>query len=319
MITKIKDNFYVVTLPGMPCDKLLEYSNVLNLADLLDQKLSDNILKTTLFVFADTDTKYPLQEKPVLEVNTDGYKQSVLVWFGEESGAIPSDDLLSKFTYVFKAYMRKEYADKHLFAMPMILPGEVPVCDVIPISMRKNDVFFSGNLNRNRVPLYVALNKHVSWWEKMLLPLYGKRGGGRLLDYIYGGKDHDLSDQYENAVIRFNNGFNSGFSKKQYAALTSDSKIILSPRGFCSTECFRIYESMRQGCVVVCEELPKTPIYNGIPVVQVKNWKNIGLLIKNVLSDEQRLAELSQSAIKFYQERLSLNAIADSIIGKLNR
>lgn len=317
MIKTIKKNIYLVTLPEIPAEKLLEYSNVLKLCTLLEEGLPKEQFESTLFVFANTDTRYPLREDVVMEVDTTGYKKRVLIWFGEELGLIPSDTLLGRFDITLKAYIHEDYAEKNLLAFPMLLPGEVPVCDIVPFEERKYNVFFSGNLNTNRVPLLVELNQQSSWWEKIFVPLYRCKGGGRLLDFIYGGKEFDLSAQVEKSIIRFNNGFNKGFSKPEYAAITANSKIILSPRGFVSAECFRIFESMRQGCVVICEQLPHTSVYKDIPLVQVKNWKNIRTLVGELLADEQKLKEMSSAAIKFYQNHLSLEAMAKYIISKM--
>lgn len=202
--------------------------------------------------------------------------------------------------------------------MPMILPSEVPVQDVIPMSMKKYNVFFSGNLNRNRISMFAALNSKMSWWQRLLQPFYGGKGGTRLLKLVYGGKDFDISDEVQNSVLRFNNGFNTGLTKDEYARITANSKIILSPRGFSSTECFRIYESMRQGAVVINEKLPNVPHYHNIPIVQIKSWKHIKKLITELTNDIAYLEKMSAEAIQFYNEKLSIEAISNMIVAKVN-
>ena len=317
MIEYLKQNVILVTLDSIKGNELLEYENIKRLSKKLECKLNKATFENCLWVFANTDTKKTLQETPVLKVDTKGYKTRVLIWIGEESGAIPSDNLLSKYDLCFKAYMRSEYPDKHLYAMPLITPSEVPVKDIVPILSRQYNVFFSGNLNRNRLPLFVALNSHMPWWLRLLCPFYGYKVGYRLLKLVYGGKDYDISDEIRSAVLRFNNGFNTGLPKEEYARITTNSKIILSPRGFQSTECFRMYESMRQGCIVVNEILPNVPYYQGIPVIQINSWKNIHTTLNSLLNNPDKLEEMSAESIKYYNGHLSLDAISNIIVEKI--
>lgn len=83
------------------------------------------------------------------------------------------------------------------------------------------------------------------------------RGGNRLYECCFMNKSFDISSLYDNAYIRFYSGFNNGDDYNKYAYYLQNSKIVLSPKGFHSTECFRFYEAMRQGCIVITEELPK--------------------------------------------------------------
>ena len=97
--------------------------------------------------------------------------------------------------------------------------------------------------------------------------------------------------------------------------MTANSKIIISPRGFFSPECYRTYEAMREGCIVVTERLPKVPYYDsGIPLIQVDNWRNIKAIINKILSTPPKnMEQMSKQVLKYYNENLSIEAIANYI------
>ena len=116
------------------------------------------------------------------------------------------------------------------------------------------------------------------------------------------------------AYIRFNKGFFfAGLPLSEYLQVTSDSKIILSPCGFTSHECYRLSEAMRYGCLVITECLPKVPFYKDIPAIEVDNWLKAGEIINYYLLRPELLEEYSAKALAYYKKHLSLDAIIDYI------
>lgn len=310
MTTQIYPNSVFATTEGSFPEKMLE-SNVLILAEIFYKQLPDIFF---VFGFSFAATPRLLREDCLLNIETNNYDKSVLIWIGEEYGLIPSEKILNKYTYVFKEYLKEEFPELNLYSMPLITPGSM-ICDsIIPMSKRKIDIFFSGNLNLARLDLYRAINTKMSFIEKISAYICKFRLGNRLFPKFFGDKTADLSYEYKNSIIKFNNGFNKGYNKEEYARITSESKIILSPRGFHSAECFRLYEAMSLGCVVITESLPDVSFYKDIPVVQVKDWEKLRSHLTVLLDiSNPELQQLSNEALTYYQRNLSLSAINDYI------
>lgn len=246
-------------------------------------------------------------------------KLNVLFWIGDEEGYIPSDYVFKRFKYVFKVHLRDRDAIKienginvyrdGLFHFPLLTIDEVPELPILPLAKRKHNLYYCGNLNKNRLPFYLVLNRKAKLYEYLIAFLlkYNLRGGDRLFNVCYNGKSFDLSNFYSNSYIKFYSGFNNGDDYKTYAKFLQNSKIVLSPTGFYSTECFRFYEAMRQGCIVITEGLPNVECYKGAPCIRLKNWKTLS----SVLSDKELIDSFSSDYIKdFYNKKLSPNAIA---------
>jgi hypothetical protein len=209
--------------------------------------------------------------------------------------------------------MREIIPQSNVYSFPLFTPNANKPENIIPFEKRKYHVFFSGNLNFNRLWLYWGLKKKPKWLSSLFHKLLSIKGGGMLFRFIYGNKTYDFSNCIPNSLIRFNNGFYKGFSPLEYKQLTENSMIVLNPKGFESTECFRMYEAMAAGCVVISEPLPKMSFYKEIPVVFIKDWHEVYKVTEALLSDSDALSILSRNAAIFYQKNLSSEAIAQYI------
>lgn len=314
MIEQIKSNCVIVTTSNVKCDSILEYETILELVDIIQYKYA--MFDEVYWVIANTGTKYPISYKDILNINIGDYKKKVLIWIGEESGQLPPKQIVSIYDVIFKSYMKSDLNMSKVYALPLITP-KIPLVDFVPFEKRKYNVFYSGNLNKNRVSLYLSLNPNLFWGEKFASRFYKIKGGTKLFNLLYNGKEYDFSYLFENSILKFNNGFYTGFSRDEYINITANSKIILSPKGFASPECFRLYEAMKYGCVVITEVLPIVSFYENIPVLQVSNWNDVHALIKSILSNKAYLNEISNQAVDFYNKKMSINAIVDYIIDRL--
>lgn len=251
-------------------------------------------------------------ESAIKEVNTKQYNRKILLWLAEEErGFLPIE--LSNYTVIFKCYLRESPSGNKILPLPLFTPLDGLTSKTVPFKERELNLFFSGNLNINRLDLYYQLNDNKSWIEKLIYKVRKIRGGFRLFSNYYKNKTYDFSNLYENSFVRFNNGFHTGLSPKEYAVKTSQAKIILSPKGFYSSECFRLYEAMHAGCVVITEKLPQLSFYKEIPVVQVDSWKGVQELVNNLLADVGKLENMSDNAVKFYNDHLSVKAISEYV------
>jgi hypothetical protein len=254
------------------------------------------------------------QKKDILPTSTSYKtdKKKVLIFISEESGVIP--EYLSPYYYsIFKAYMPCVDGNKgNIFNFPLQCVGTVPVFPYIPIPARKYSVFFSGNLNGNRLPLYLSFFCHH-------LALSGTRNvlfkGIRILsEYQLIKKimvSIDFSKKFSNSYIRFSSGFSQGLPAEQYGKIIAESKIVLCPRGFCSTECFRHYEAMRAGCIIISEQLPKTYFYNNSPIIQIQNWTEGLQRAKELLNNPAAMEKTSAETKAWWETKCSEKAIAN--------
>ena len=309
-INKYKDNVLTISIETGDWSKNLEYNNYKTLIQKFEE-LDKAWFHDTLFVIAWSDD--PAGLSPMDLTSYSSFKRKILIYVGEEHGYGIPEELSNKFDYIFKNYLRKEDPDNHLYSYPLVTPDAVPDTNVVPFNERKYNVFYSGNLNKYRLKIMCALNAHAKLFDKIFSSMVDIKGGSRLFNMIYKGKTYNLDDTFPNSIIRFNNGFNTGFDKKTYAEITSNSKIILSPKGFYSPECFRLYEALRRGCVVITEPLPKVPFYEGIPAIGIANWADVIRVVNELLNDETKMDDLSAKSIQFYNRHLSLNSIAEYI------
>lgn len=253
---------------------------------------------------------------------------NVLFWIGDEEGYIPSDGIFDKFSFIFKMHLNDKAAikiengeyvfKKGLYHFPLLTIDDVPELPILPLQERKYKLYFCGNLNENRVPFYIALNKKASLLARLdnFLLKYNLRGGNRLYELCFRNKSFDISHLYDNACIKFYNGFNNGDNYNQYAHFLQNSKIVLSPKGFHSTECFRFYEAMRQGCIVITEELPKVPCYKNAPCITINNWRDL----PKIINDSVLLNFYTADEIKnFYNKKLSPYGIAEYVFNILTQ
>lgn len=234
-------------------------------------------------------------------------KKNILIWISDELGYYPSD-LSHKFDFIFKSYIKQ--TEGNISPFPLGYVTEVPEFPYKDISQRKYNVFFSGNLNPNRRPFYYSLCRRLlkilpsSFNPKYLINHYTK-------DHILKIKSSFDNNFPHPSIIRFTNKFMSGISPEEYGKILSDTKIVLCPKGFHSTECYRHYEAMRAGCVIISEKLPNTYLYKDSPIIQVDNWNNIYGIVEDLLSNNTRLNELSLASRKWYEDTLSEKATAE--------
>lgn len=200
---------------------------------------------------------------------------------------------------------------------PLGYVTEVPEFPYKDISQRKYNVFFSGNLNPNRRSFYYSLCRRLrkilpsGFNPKYLISHYTK-------EYILKIKSNFDNNFPHPSIIRFTNGFKSGISPEEYGKILADTKIVLCPKGFHSTECYRHYEALRAGCVIISERLPDTYLYKDSPIIQVENWSDIHDIVADLLSNSTKLNQLSLASRKWWEDTLSEKATAERMKDILN-
>lgn len=264
----------------------------------LEKKLPD-FDKYTFILYGNNDTSQPVAKH-------FKHPNKVLIWQSNENKNINLKGMESEFVHIFANY---HWNSENITSIPLGYATDPKLNEVVPINERLFGISFVGCLNRNRV----GIASRISGINSTLIGLgltFCKKFTLKLLNGI---------SKYKTTknVYQFNPDFNSGLDGERYSWILRHSKIALVPRGWVNSETFRLYEAMRYGCVVICEELPDREYYKGIPVIMVKDW-NEGLEIANDgLKASTSLEILSDLNKKFYEEKLSPDATADIMFNKL--
>lgn len=237
--------------------------------------------------------------------------KKVLFILCDEHNDIKSTNV-NGFDFVFKTYLNSEVSN--FIPLPLGYNSEISEQPILDSFNRDYDVFFSGNLNKNRLlGLYKTLHK-LNFLPNSIFRYLYKRPSLQSLFRITFPKY--FIEEKSNNYICFTNGFNSGLSKKEYAEKLSQSKIALCPKGFVSAETFRLYEALRQGCLVICEKLPSHSFYKDAPFFQIDNWKNLNKQLDAIF--QMNLKNLQERSIIYYKENLSEAATATYIVKHIN-
>ena len=237
----------------------------------------------------------------------------VLIFLADESSDYRSIHSVLKlqpyYHRIFKAYLPCELPCTGVHPFPLGYVKNVPHYEVKPSHLRKNDLFFSGNLNGNRLDFYVALNPLTRLLPSDLAKHFLRRmrlKPRRLLDKL-------TEVANPNSKIMFTNGFRQGLSSEEYARSLHDSKITFCPKGFNSAETFRHMEAMRAGCVVISEPLPNTFFYRDSPIITVSDWRSGLAIVKNLLKNPDLLLETQAATLNWWAEVCSEKGTAEYV------
>lgn len=223
--------------------------------------------------------------------------RKVLLSISDETGDIPAA-LQEDYLAIFKAYLPREVPDLNIYPLNIGYVKETPEFPVKPVDERSIDIFFSGNLNDNRFPIYSALHP-------VLRLVYGRISTSLLHRLkrpdLPAWLRRDFSTARPRTYLRFTDGFKQGLSADEYGRLLSESRIALCPKGFHSAETFRHMEALRAGCVVISEPLPDTWWYRNSPIQTVSDWRAGIRLARRLAGDGGRLRDLQAQSVEWWR------------------
>jgi len=236
------------------------------------------------------------------------HPKKVLICEGGENKMLDFESIKDNYLAIFAHYAQTK--NKVVYSIPLGPFGTVSNTP-LGLSERLYDISFCGCLNNNRVELASAITNIASKWITLGLQ-YAKSKTLKFLSY-YG------KTKRPGSFFHFNPDFNKGVDKDFFNYIVSHSKISICPKGWVNAETFRFYESMKLGCVVVCNKLPDRWYYKNAPVIQVDDWYGGYNKALELLKQPKELERLSKAAIQFYNKNLSGKAAAKYIIKKLNK
>lgn len=265
----------------------------------LERELKD-FDKYTFVIFGNNNTKKPISR-------LFKHPNKILIWCSNENKTINYKSLKDDFVHIFANY---HWDSEGITSIPLGWHTESDMSDIVPMNERLFNISFTGCLNRNRFDIASELSgipKRFIGFGMAFMKKFTLKVLNTIVKYKYN------TDWY-----KFNSDFNNGLDTDTYHWILRHTKIALVPKGWVNSETFRLYEAMRYGCVIICEELPDREYYKGIPAIIVQNW-NDGIDIANeLLSNPDMLNHLSNESKRFYEEKLSGNALADIILKELN-
>ena len=234
------------------------------------------------------------------------HDKKVLIWRSNENKLNRVDELKKNYKHIFTNYY---FDNTNSTSLQLGYHTETKNKTIIPIKERLFGISFTGCLNRNRIQIASTLTNIPNKWLSLGM-VFNKKLTLKIINGIVKWK-------YPNDYYQFNDGFNNGLNEEDYNFILKNTKIALCPKGWVNQETFRLYESMKWGCVVISEDLPNRSYYKGIPIVKVKDWSE-GIEIANeLINDTNELEKLSKQNIQYYKNNLSPQATADLIIKKL--
>lgn len=267
----------------------------------------DDFNNIDLYVYSAHKIKKPPKSKSSLSE-----RKKILIYLSDESGELP-EDLAPHYFAIFKSYIGDiSPKSKNIFPFPLGYVNGVPEFKMKSSEERTINVFFSGNMNDNRIDFYRNFSK-----LKFILPKASNLKGVFYRKALLLLRN-DFSDFFVNSIVKFNSSFKSGFSLEEYGKTLSESKIVLCPKGFDRTECFRHFEAMRAGCVLISEKLPDNEFYKGSPILEIDNWNEGLKLAKSLINDPPKLLQLHQETIEWWENKCSEHASAQYLVDKIN-
>lgn len=307
---RITENVYLDPNSGHQWDELIQRDFLADTFQVLQELLDSELHDVKFYVFS------PHRADRVPASIAFNGQRKVLIFLSDEADSVTPTALSQYYIAIFKPSMRAEKVGKNIHTMSLGLANGVPAILGKAMSERHVDVLFTGNLNRNRYPLYFAFHPILQKMPKLansnFFHLLARSPLGRFLTRDFSTKTHGVR------LINFTSGFGKGLSREAYGKILADSRVVLAPRGFVSAETFRHLEALRAGAVVVSDRLPDTFLYRNSPIICVDDWSDGLRAVDSLLQDPHRLECLHAAGLQWYDEKLSPRATARWIIEKVS-
>lgn len=238
--------------------------------------------------------------------------RKVLIFISDKSCSVP-ERLQKRYFAIFKCYLPYEMENTNIFSFNIGYVRDVPAFPVKQMRERDTSIFFSGNLNYNRFPLYSAVHPVLRHMPLSIAKYIVSKMASQLK--LRREFDREVSNSY----IHFSDGFKKGMEPKFYGRYLNDSRVVLCPKGFRSAETFRHIEAIRAGAVVISEPLPDTHFYRGAPIITVSDWRQGIRLARRMVNDLQALDVLQAKTVEWWREVCSERATAHYVAETLEK
>lgn len=213
-------------------------------------------------------------------------KKTILFIISDELHSMPEKYFTEHVEFIFKHYHPRDKSHPKLRPIPLGFLNGFVGHNQIKIKDRRIDYGFSGAWNEYRHCMIEAFEK----------------------------RKNDGKEKY----FLLNRNWASGFSMEDYSNILTHSKLSLCPRGYDSTESFRLIESSMCGNIILCEEPENFWFYKNFPYVKITDWSDLSIVDQILNKPESELQELSDRTYEWYKTTISPEAVAEYISNEVN-
>lgn len=286
----LSESITVILDDNLSPNNLLEQKFWMDILHFLKNELSEKKFNSLNFylIFGKNNVLVPCNEN----------RTNIIIIADEHQNLRP--EIYCNGNIIFQSsYSEKIFAHVYdkIFAFPVGYNKNLNLNSCIPFPDRKINVFFSGNLHRGRKRMF----NYYSYLR--VLPFFLQHRIQAKLKIIY-------DNAYPDSYIRFTDGFMRGLDSESYSAFLKNSKIVLTPHGSIAEECFRHYEAIKAGCIIVSERLPRNYFFDNSPIIQIESWEQGDGIIRQLLADPDRMMKLHQDSLKWWKDVMSEAAVA---------
>lgn len=191
---------------------------------------------------------------------------------------------------------------RNIFAIPYGYYRLPKRKNVTPINERSLDASFTGSIDHKKVLGGLVKTAKVLSRERMVEVV----------------NNWNSNRQY-NIDVKLSSYFPKAKDKPEhddYPQILMDTKICLSPRGT-HLETYRLCEGMYYGCIVIAEEQPNHWFAKTSPAIILKDWNTLPNLLDTLLENPDKLKELQQASLDYWDAALSPGAVSGYISNAL--
>lgn len=115
----------------------------------------------------------------------------------------------------------------------------------------------------------------------------------------------------ERVRLKLSSGFQESIKDagRVYFDELAHTQFCLAPRGT-THETWRLCDGLRFGCIVIADRLPRHPFYEGSPILQIGDWRDLPALIENLLADPIRMHQLHERSLSYWRDVMCEDALA---------
>ena len=174
---------------------------------------------------------------------------------------------------------------------------------LLPFAERRRVFSFRGSVD----------NYRATWFSRHAVTNYPKRVARQRFLAALREVARELP---EDAVdLRITTDFDDSLKDagRDYSTALMASRFCLCPRGT-RLETFRIFEGLRYGCITVTEALPERWYFSGAPLLRVRDWRELPDLLRRLLAEPDRMAELHRRSLAWWRDVVSPVAVARRVL-----
>ncbi|MGB3515679.1 MAG: hypothetical protein WBA43_04430 [Elainellaceae cyanobacterium] len=270
--------------------------------DQLPDLSSSTLKKMIVFSLGDEWCRVPSYAPNVLAV-FKCYGSNLNLSFHKTDLYLNSVILFQHLRIACNNLMRRRVSKGNVYPIPLGYYRQLDL-PIKAISERTCDVFFAGSIKNSSKATLLAKIKSLLRSPKTISRL-------SMISCISQWENTENYTIDVSQTARFPHADESS-ELLDYSEKLMNAKICLAPRGT-SLETFRYFESLRYGCILISEPVPKHWFYEDSPAIYLDNWNDLPAVIENLLSDEKRLLDLHHKALDWWQNYCSPRAVALSM------